>query len=106
MKMRTFLTFALEKREVNGYLPKFNYLGYKCFQKKKSKNKSPKKKRINSQKESVMIRETRKKLEMDLRPAQKRSPRIEEKAEINLGGFIILLEHDIRVIFLSNQLPR
>ena len=53
-----------------------------------------------------MIRETRKKLEMDLRPAQKRSPRIEEKAEINLGGFIILLEHDIRVIFLSNQLPR
>ena len=53
-----------------------------------------------------MIRETRKKLEMDLRPAQKRSPRIEEKAEINLGEFIILLEHDIRVIFLSNQLPR
>ena len=70
MKMRTFLTFALEKREVNGYLPKFNNLGYKCFQKKKSKNKSPKKKRINSQKESVMIRETRKKLEMNLRPAQ------------------------------------
>ena len=52
----------------NPYLPKFNNLGSKSLQKKKNCKKNSEK-RVDSQKESVVITKTKKKIETTLRPA-------------------------------------
>ena len=50
---------------VNPYLPKFNSLGYKCFQNKKVYKNKTLKKRINLLKESVVIRKKQEKKRND-----------------------------------------